>query len=411
MTKLTSALQAIGYWRQVAGEMQTPVSRAELLCARLLLVLIGLVGLVSAASFVVLLMMGLSSNAHAERVKDLASVAGVRGNQLLGYGLVVGLDGTGDQTSQAPFTIQSIRNMLAKFGVTIPANVNPQLKNVAAVTVMADLTAFAKPGQTIDVTVNSIGNATSLRGGSLLMTPLRGIDGEVYGIAQGSLIVSGFGAAGRDGSRIAVNVPSSGRVPNGATVERAVPTNFATEPYVVLNLHTPDFTTAARLTDGINNLLGADTARALDAVSVRVQAPTDASQRIAYLSTLERIDIEPGDAPARVIVNSRTGTVVIGSAVRVKAAAVAHGSLSVTITERVDVSQPNALAQGETVAVARSDIRVDQAEARMFVFNAGVNLDEIVRAVNQVGAAPGDLVAILEALKEAGALRAELIVI
>ena len=352
-----------------------------------------------------------SSAAHAERVKDLATVAGVRGNQLVGYGLVVGLDGTGDQTSQAPFTIQSIRNMLAKFGVTIPANVNPQLKNVAAVTVRADLPPFAKPGQTIDVTVDSIGNATSLRGGSLLMTPLRGIDGEVYAIGQGSLVVSGFGVSGKDGSRIALNVPSSGRVPNGATVERAVPTNFASEPYIVLNLNTPDFTTAARLTDGINGLLGPDTARAMDAVSVRVQAPVDPSQRIAFLSTLEAIEIQPGEAPARVIVNSRSGTVVIGSAVKVMPAAVAHGSLSVTITERADVSQPNPLSQGQTVVTPRSEIQVEQPEARMFVFNAGVNLDEIVRAVNQVGAAPGDLVAILEALKEAGALRAELIVI
>jgi flagellar P-ring protein precursor FlgI len=301
--------------------------------------------------------------------------------------------------------------MLAKFGVTIPANVNPQLKNVAAVTVYADLPAFAKPGQVIDVTVNSIGNATSLRGGSLLMTPLRGIDGEVYGIAQGSMLVSGFGVSGKDGSRIAINVPSSGRIPNGATVERAVPSNFTSEPYVVLNLNTPDFTTAARLTDGINNLLGADTARAVDAVSVRVQAPADPSQRIAYLSTLETLEIEPGDAPARVIVNSRTGTVVIGSAVRVKPAAVSHGSISVTITERSDVSQPNPLAQGDTTVTSRSDIKVDQAAPRMFLFNEGVNLDQIVRAVNQVGAAPGDLVAILEALKQAGALRAELIVI
>jgi flagellar P-ring protein FlgI len=376
--------------------------------------LLALMGLFSLTAFVglgLMIMMLMSGTAHAERVKDLATVAGVRGNQLVGYGLVVGLDGTGDQTSQAPFTIQSIRNMLAKFGVTIPANVNPQLKNVAAVTVRADLPAFSKPGQTIDITVDSIGNATSLRGGSLLMTPLRGIDGEVYAIGQGSLIVSGFGVSGKDGSRIAVNVPSSGRVPNGATVERAVPTNFATEPYLVLNLNTPDFTTAARLTDGINALLGPDTARAMDAVSVRVQAPVDASQRIAYLSTLEAIEIQPGEAPARVIVNSRTGTVVIGSAVKVTPAAVAHGSLSVTITERADVSQPNPFSGGETVVTPRSDIQVEQPEARMFVFNAGVNLDEIVRAVNQVGAAPGDLVAILEALKEAGALRAELIVI
>jgi flagellar P-ring protein precursor FlgI len=373
--------------------------------------LIGCSAAAALAGLVMMLLLLTTTPAHAERVKDLASVAGVRGNQLVGYGLVVGLDGTGDQTSQAPFTIQSIRNMLAKFGVTIPANVNPQLKNVAAVTVRADLPAFSKPGQTIDITVDSIGNATSLRGGSLLMTPLRGIDGEVYAIGQGSLVVSGFGVSGKDGSRIAVNVPSSGRIPNGATVERSVATNFATEPYVVLNLNTPDFTTAARLTDGINALLGPDTARAMDAVSVRVQAPTDASQRIAYLSTLESIEIEPGDAPARVIVNSRTGTVVIGSLVRVKPAAVAHGSLSVTITERSDVSQPAPLSQGETVTTPRSEIQVDQPAARMFVFNAGVNLEEIVRAVNQVGAAPGDLVAILEALKEAGALRAELIVI
>jgi len=349
--------------------------------------------------------------AHAERVKDLASIAGVRNNQLIGYGLVVGLDGTGDQTSQAPFTIQSIRNMLTKFGVTIPANVNPQLKNVAAVTVHAELPPFAKPGQTIDVTVSSIGNAASLRGGSLIMTPLRGADGEVYAVAQGNLIVGGFGVGAKDGSRITVNVPSAGRVPGGATVEREVASSFASGPYVTLNLHTPDFTTAARLSDGINKLLGDGTAQAMDAVSVRVQAPQDPGQRTAYLSTLEALEVEPGDAPARVIVNSRTGTVVIGTHVRVKPAAVAHGSLSVTITERADVSQPNALGEGSTVVTPRSSIEVAQPEARMFVFNAGVSLDEIVRAVNQVGAAPGDLVAILEALKEAGALRAELIVI
>jgi flagellar P-ring protein FlgI len=378
---------------------------------RTLKVLIGALMATSLASLAVAVLLLTSAGAHAERVKDLVSVAGVRGNQLVGYGLVVGLDGTGDQTSQTPFTIQSIRSMLARFGITVPANVNPQLKNVAAVTVRADLPPFAKPGQTIDITVDSIGNAGSLRGGSLLMTPLRGIDGEVYAIGQGSLVISGFGVSGKDGSRIALNVPSSGRVPNGASVERAVPSNFATEPYIVLNLNTPDFTTAARLTDGINKMLGADTARAMDAVSVRVQAPVDVSQRIAYLATLESIEINPGEAAARVIVNSRTGTVVIGSAVRVKPAAVSHGSLSVTITERVDVSQPNTLAQGDTVAVPRSEIKIEQPEARMFVFNAGVNLDEIVRAVNQVGAAPGDLIAILEALKEAGALRAELIII
>jgi flagellar P-ring protein precursor FlgI len=358
-----------------------------------------------------LLVAGAPAPAVAERVKDLASIAGVRSNQLVGYGLVVGLDGTGVQTSQAPFTVQSIKNMLARFGVTIPPNVNPQLKNVAAVTVSAELPPFAKPGQTIDVTVASIGNAGSLRGGMLLMAPLRGVDGEVYAIAQGSMIVSGFGVSGKDGSRIALNVPSGGRIPNGATVERAVPSNFATEPHVTLNLNSPDFTTATRLAEGINKLLGQGTAAAVDSVSVRVTAPTDASQRIAYVSTLEQIDIEPGDAPARVIVNSRTGTVVIGAGVRVKPAAVAHGSLSVTITERTDVSQPNAFSQGETVAVQRSEVQVEQPTARMFKFDSGVSLDEIVAAVNRVGAAPGDLVAILEALKQAGALRAELIVI
>jgi flagellar P-ring protein precursor FlgI len=348
---------------------------------------------------------------RAERVKDLASVSGVRTNQLVGYGLVVGLDGTGDQTSQAPFTIQSIKNMLAQFGVTVPPESNPQLKNVAAVTVHAELPPFSKPGQTIDVSVSSIGNAGSLRGGTLLLAPLRGADGEVYAIAQGSLIVSGFGVSGRDGSRIAVNVPSGGRIPGGATVEREVRSSFATAPTVTLNLNSPDFTTATRLAEGINRMLGAGTAAAIDAVSVQVLAPADPSQRIAYVSTLEQLEIQPGEAPARVIINSRTGTVVIGSNVRVLPAAVSHGSLSVTITERTEVSQPNAFGTGQTVEVPRSEIEIDQPKARMFKFEAGVNLDAIVDAVNRVGAAPGDLVAILEALKQAGALRAELIVI
>jgi flagellar P-ring protein precursor FlgI len=363
------------------------------------------------AATVALLFLIATTAAQADRVKDLASVQGVRQNQLVGYGLVVGLAGTGDQTSQAPFTIQSIKNMLIRYGVTIPANTNPQLKNVAAVTVHADLPPFAKTGQTIDVTVSSIGNAGSLRGGSLIMTPLIGADGEVYAIAQGSLVVGGFGVSGKDGSSIAVNVPSAGRVPNGATVEREVPNGFTSEPYVLLNLHTPDFTTSARLTEGINKLLGEGTAQSVDGVSVKVAAPADPSQRTAYLATLEAIEIEPGDAPARVIVNSRTGTVVIGSQVRVMPAAVSHGSLTVTITERASVSQPAEFGRGDTVVVPESSISVSQPPARMFVFDAGVDLNDIVRAVNQVGAAPGDLVAILEALKESGALRAELIVI
>ena len=349
--------------------------------------------------------------ARAERVKDLASVSGVRSNQLVGYGIVVGLDGTGDQTSQAPFTVQSIVNMLAKFGVTIPPNVNPQLKNVAAVTVTAELPPFSKQGQTIDVTVASIGNAASLRGGALLMTPLRGADGEVYAMAQGSVTVSGFGVSGKDGSRVSVNVPSGGRVPNGATVEREVPNNFGAGNTVMLNLNTPDFTTAAHLTAGINKLLGEGAATAIDAVSIKVAAPAELSARTSFISALQEMEVEPGEAPARVIINSRTGTVVIGSRVRVTPAAVAHGSLSVTIKERQEVSQPNAFSKGETTVTPNSDISIDQPQARMFVFNAGVDLDAIVRAVNQVGAAPGDLVAILEALKQAGALRAELLVI
>lgn len=349
--------------------------------------------------------------ARAERIKDIATVAGVRGNQLIGYGLVVGLDGTGDQTSQTPFTIQALKNMLAQLGVLVPPNVNPQLRNVAAVTVQATLPPFAKPGQMLDITVSSIGNAQSLRGGSLLMTPLRGADGEIYALAQGNLIVGGFGVAGDDGSRVSVNVPSTGRVPNGATVERMVPTTLGTAESLVLNLNTPDFTTAARLTEAVNASLGAGTAATIDAISIRVRAPLDESQRVSYLAHIENLEVEPAQAAAKVIVNSRTGTVVIGSNVRVTPAAVAHGSLVVRITETALVSQPNPLAQGNTVVVGQSDIDVDQGESRMFVFEPGTSLNSIVEAVNQVGAAPGDLVAILEALREAGALRAELIVI
>jgi flagellar P-ring protein precursor FlgI len=303
--------------------------------------------------------------------------------------------------------------MLAKFGVTIPPNVNPQLKNVAAVTVTAELQAFSKTGQTLDVTVASIGNANSLRGGALLMTPLRGADGEIYAIAQGSVVVSGFGVSGKDGSRVSVNVPSGGRIPNGATVEREVTTHFANDGFVLLNLNTPDFTTAARLTEAVDRTLGPGTAHAIDAVTVRIQGPADPSSRVAFIGALQDIEVEPGEAPARVIINSRTGTVVIGSHVRVTPAAVAHGSLSVTITERTDVSQPRPFsAGGTTVTTPRSEISVaPSGDARMFLFNAGVDLQEIVRAVNQVGAAPGDLVAILEALQQAGALRAQLIVI
>jgi len=349
--------------------------------------------------------------ASAERIKDLASVAGVRENQLVGYGLVVGLDGTGDQTSQTPFTIQSIRNMLLQMGITTPENTNPQLKNVAAVMVTATLPPFAKPGKTIDVTVSSMGNAKSLRGGSLIMTPLKGADGSVYAMAQGNLVVGGFGAETKDGSSVSVNVPSVGRVPNGATVEREVVSPFLTEAALTLNLHRTDFTTATRMAQAIDKVLGPGSAQAVDGSSVQVSSPADPSQRTSFMAIVENIELAPGEASAKVIVNSRTGTVVIGQNVHVSAAAVTHGSLTVTISNDPIVSQPAPLSGGQTVVVPNSQIDVREEKNKMFLFDPGVSLNDIVEAVNQVGAAPGDLVAILEALKEAGALRAELIVI
>ncbi|WP_017939543.1 flagellar basal body P-ring protein FlgI [Zestomonas thermotolerans] len=354
----------------------------------------------------------LSPLAHAERLKDLASIQGVRSNQLIGYGLVVGLNGSGDQTTQTPFTLQTFNNMLAQFGIKVPASVgNVQLKNVAAVSVHAELPPFAKPGQTIDITVSSIGNAKSLRGGSLLMTPLKGIDGNVYAIAQGNLVVGGFDAEGGDGSRVTVNVPSTGRIPGGATVERPVPSGFDQGNSLVLNLNRPDFTTAKNIVDQINQLLGPGVAQAIDGGSVRVSAPLDPGQRVDYLSVLENLEIEAGQAQAKVIINSRTGTIVIGQNVRVQPAAVTHGSLTVAITEDPIVSQPNAFSGGQTAVVPRSRIDASEEAKPMFKFAPGTSLDEIVRAVNQVGASPSDLMAILEALKQAGALQAELIVI
>ena len=352
-----------------------------------------------------------ASDLCAERIKDISTFAGVRSNQLLGYGLVVGLDGTGDQTSQTPFTIQSLKSFLKQYGVTIPPDVNPQLNNVAAVTVHAELSPFAKPGQSIDVTVSSLGNAKSLRGGSLLITPLRGIDGHVYAIAQGNLVVGGLGVQGSDGSSISINVPSAGRIPNGATVEQAVPSPFASSDYLYLNLHSADFTTAKRVQNRINRHFKEHIAQAIDAVTVKITAPFESASRVSFIADLENIELIPGDAAAKVIVNSRTGTVVIGSNVHVTPAAVTHGSLAVTITSDPLVSQPNELSLGETAVVDRTNIEVAQESNRMFLFGPGVTLNEIVNAVNQVGAAPGDLVAILEALKQAGALRAELVII
>ncbi len=349
---------------------------------------------------------------HAEqRVKDLASVAGFRENQLIGYGLVVGLDGTGDQTVQSPFTVQSLINMLNQLGVVIPPGTPLQLKNLAAVAVHASLPPFAKPGQQIDVTVSSIANATSLRGGSLLMTPLKGLDGKVYAVAQGSLIVGGFGAEGSDGSSITFNVPSAGRIPSGAMVERAVASTRTPGSPLKLNLHSPDFTTADRLVSVINRRFPAMPASAADPGTVIVQAPQDSTDYMRFAAELENLTLEPGEPAARVVVNARTGTVVVGSHVRVLPAAITHGGLTVTIAESPQVVQPNPFGRGQTAVQPQSEVTINETESRMFLIEPGAALSDIVEAINQVGAAPGDVVAILEALRQAGALRAEFTVI
>jgi flagellar P-ring protein precursor FlgI len=356
----------------------------------------------------------LSPMAYGQRIKDLASVQGVRSNQLVGYGLVVGLPGTGEQS---PFTEQSFRTMLANFGISLDSRLKPKIKNVAAVAVHANLPPFIKPGQTIDVTVSSIGEAASLQGGTLIQTFLKGLDGKVYAIAQGSLVVSGFGAQGGDGSKIVVNTPTVGRIANGAIVERAVPSGFMESDFLTLNLKYPDFSTAKILADTINFRLGADPdkgyviATPIDAASVRVTAPRDVGQRVGFLATLENFEFTPAKASAKVVINSRTGTIVIGQDVRLLPAAITHGGLTVTIAEYQTVSQPNALAEGETVVTTQSIVDVNLDDTRMFSFKPGVTLDELVRAVNEVGAAPGDLMAILEALREAGALQGDLVVI
>lgn len=358
-----------------------------------------------------IILLSLSHQVFAERIKDIASVAGVRSNQLIGYGLVVGLDGTGDQTTQSPFTTQSFNNMLKQFGITLPEGTRMQMKNVAAVMIQAELPAFAKPGQKLDVTVNSVSNAKSLRGGSLLMSELKGVDGQTYAIAQGSLVVGGFGASGADGSNITVNVPSVGRIPGGALVERVVPNNFANGQPIVFNLHQSDFTTANRLATAINNMLGPEVAMAMDAVSVRVTAPVDPSHRVDFLALLENIEVTPGDEPARVVINSRTGTIVVGQHVRVSPVAITHGSLTVSISEDYQVSQPNPFGRGETVVTPNSGVEIEEEVNPMFKFAPGATLEDIVKSINDVGASPADLMAILEALKQSGALRAELMVI
>ncbi len=360
---------------------------------------------------ILLFLIGFMGNAWAERIKDITSIKGVRSNQLVGYGLVVGLDGSGDQTSQTPFTVQSLKSMLSQYGITLPPDINPQVKNIAAVTVHADLPPFAKIGQTIDVTVSSLGNAKSLRGGSLIMTPLKGADGNIYALAQGNLIVGGLGIEGADGSSITINVPSVGRIPGGGSIEREIANPFASGDKVILNLKRADFTTAKRLADTINQILGPNNARAKDSVTVAINAPKDISQRVGFMSFIENLEFQPGEAAAKVIINSRSGTVVIGNHVKVYSAAVSHGNLTVTITNTVDVEQPGPFSGGATTENVQSDIEVTAEDNRMFRFPRGVTLSEIVRAVNQVGASPGDLVAILESLKQVGALSAELIVI
>lgn len=350
----------------------------------------------------------------AQRIKDLASIQGVRTNQLVGYGLVVGLPGTGETS---PFTEQSFRTMLSNFGISLDSSVKPKIKNVAAVAIHAELPAFAKPGQTIDVTVSSIGEASSLQGGTLLQTFLRGLDGEIYAVAQGSLVVSGFGAQGNDGSRIVSNTPTVGTIANGAVVERMVPNSLMQNDYLMLNLNNPDFSTAQAMADEINRRLGADPAKGfaiatpIDAASVKVTAPRDVGQRVGFLATVENFQFTPASAPARVVINSRTGTIVIGQDVRLLPAAITHGGLTVTITEDPQIAQPNAFTEADAVALQQSIVDVELDDTRMFKFEPGVTLDDLVRAVNQIGAAPGDLMAILEALRQAGALQGELIVI
>ncbi len=346
---------------------------------------------------------------HAERIKDLASVQGVRHNQLVGYGLVVGLDGSGDQTTQTPFTVQSIVNMLSNLGVTLPPGTSLQLKNVAAVMVTASLPPFARMGQQIDVTVSSMGNAKSLRGGTLVMTPLKGADGNIYAVAQGNVLVGGAGAAA-GGSKVQINHLSAGRIAGGATVERAVPTQLGDGEFIYVELNGSDFGTAQRVVEAINRSLG-DVARAEDARRIRVRAPLDADSRVAFLGRLENLDLQPAQMAAKVIINGRTGSVVMNQTVTIDTCAVAHGNLSVAVSSEPVISQPAPLSGGRTVVAERADIQIAQQGGSLLALKAGVSLAEVVKALNAIGATPLDLVAILQAMKAAGALRAELEII
>lgn len=348
--------------------------------------------------------------AHAERIKDLATVSGVRNNQLVGYGVVVGLDGTGDQTSQAPFTTQSLINMLGNLGVTIPPGTTLQLKNVAAVMVTMQLPPFAQPGQQIDITVSSLANAKSLKGGTLLMTPLKGVDGQIYAIAQGNVIVGGAGGQG-PGAKVTVNHLSAGRIPAGATVERAVQTQVGDAESVMYELNSGDFGTAQRVVEAINRAAGETIAAALDARRVQVKAPPNPFDRVAFLGKVENIEVTPISGSAKVIVNSRTGSVVMNQAVSLQECAVAHGNLTVAVTTDSQVSQPGPFSNGQTVVTQSSQVSVKQDPGGLVRFKPGASLADVVKALNSVGATPLDLINILQAMKAAGALRAELEVI
>jgi flagellar P-ring protein precursor FlgI len=360
---------------------------------------------------VVVLLCSLSSaELYAERIKDLASVQGVRQNQLIGYGLVVGLDGSGDQTTQTPFTVQSVLNMLQRLGVTLPVGTNLQLKNVAAVMVTTSLPPFAQPGQMLDVTVSSMGNAKSLRGGTLLMTPLKGADNQIYAMAQGNVVVGGVGAAA-NGSKVQVNQLSVGRISAGATVERAVPTPLGEADSIHLELHTTDFTTASRVAAAVNARFGPETAIAVDGRVIRVRAPAGNGERVAFLGALEGIDVTPAQMAAKVILNARTGSVVMNRAVTLDSCAVSHGNLSVSISTQPVVTQPVPFSNGQTVVTQTSQIEINQEPGKVMMLQGGASLSEVVKALNAIGATPQDLVAILQAMKAAGSLRAELEVI
>ena len=352
--------------------------------------------------------LALTAPAQAERVKDLGSFQGLRANQLTGYGIVVGLAGTGDDSLE--YSTQGMKGVASRFGLSLPPGINPALKNAAAVMVTAELPPFAKPGQRLDITVSAMGKAKSIRGGTLLMAPLRGADNEIYAMAQGNVPVGGLGVEGNDGSKVSVNIPSAGRIPGGATVERAVDAGFATTPQLVFNLAEADLTTAQLVAQAINGAMG-NIARATDAVSIAIEAPMGAETRSTLMSRIENLDVNPADAPARVVVNARTGTVVINGAVRISPAAVSHGKLTVAVKESPRVVQPESYSRGRTETEESSDIQVREEVRPMFAFAPGASLSDIVKAVNAIGAAPSDLVAILEALKQAGAMKAELVIL